>query len=280
LARFFNIFNDRGRTYFSIADRLASIDRRLYGSDVDLLGRGFCFSLFGFFGFSNEKRGIKFLLDFFQNMKIKKITQTLILLSLVAIFFDLVRLGLHRAGNPWYLIWNLFLAWIPYIISICFIKKDTTLNRFIPFFIFWLLFFPNAPYLATDVFHLVSSPPALLWYDSLLFFFFGWIGLFLGLLSLWQIQQYFKMHFRILFSELSIFAICFISSFGIYLGRFERWNSWDIFLNPIGLAKHSFNLSANFIHLDTPFLFVLVFTVFMYLAYRAIYVLIENQEAL
>jgi uncharacterized membrane protein len=209
-------------------------------------------------------------------MKIKKITQTLILLSLVAIFFDLVRLGLHRAGNPWYLIWNLFLAWIPYIISICFIKKDTTLNRFIPFFILWLLFFPNAPYLVTDVLHLVSSAPSFLWYDGLLFFFFGWVGLFLGLLSLLQIHQYLKMHFRILFSELSIFAICFISSFGIYLGRFERWNSWDIFLNPLGLAKHSINLSANFIHLDTPFLFVLVFTVFMYLAYRAVYVLIET----
>jgi uncharacterized membrane protein len=214
------------------------------------------------------------------NIKIKKITQTLILLSLVAIFFDLVRLGLHRAGSPWYLIWNLFLAWIPYIISICFIKKDLALNRFIPFFILWLLFFPNAPYLATDVLHLVSSAPYFLWYDGLLFFFFGWIGLFLGLLSLFIIHQYFKMHFRRLFSELGIFAICFISSFGVYLGRFERWNSWDIFLNPLDLAKHSFNLSANFIRLDTPFLFVLVFTAFMYLAYRAFYVLIENQEAL
>jgi uncharacterized membrane protein len=151
-----------------------------------------------------------------------------------------------------------------------------SLSRFIPFFILWLLFFPNAPYLATDVLHLVSSSPSFLWYDCLLFFFFGWIGLFLGLLSLFQIHQYLKFRLNYAFSEIIIFAICFISSFGVYLGRFERWNSWDVFINPLGLAKHSFNLSANFIHLNTPFLFVLVFTVFMYLAYRTVYVLIEN----
>jgi len=205
-------------------------------------------------------------------MEIKKTTKSLIILSVIAILFNLARLDMWGTTNLLYLIWNLFLAWIPYIISFYFIKQDTPIDRFIPLFILWLLFFPNAPYLVTDIWHVVSSSPSLLWYDSLLLFFFGWIGLFLGILSLFHIHQYFKKHLNYLFSEVSIFGICFISSFGLYLGRFERWNSWDIFINPSQLLRHSFYLSTNLVHTGTPLVFVVVFTIFLYSIYKATYV--------
>ena len=210
-------------------------------------------------------------------MKISKITQSLILVSIVAVIFDLVRVDLWGTTNLLYLIWNLFLAWIPYIISSCFIQKNTPVNHFISFFILWLLFFPNAPYLVTDVLHIVSSPPQLLWYDSLLFFFFGWIGLLLGMLSLLHIHQYLKVHFSYSISELIIFSICFISSFGVYLGRFERWNSWDIFVSPFDLMNRSINISTNLAHTGTPLLFIAVFTVFMYSVYKTLYVLAADK---
>ena len=210
-------------------------------------------------------------------MKINKITQSLILISIIAVVFNLARLDIWGTSDLLYLIWNLFLAWIPYIISSCFIKKDISTIRFITFFILWLLFFPNAPYLVTDVLHIAGRLSPLLWYDSLLFFFFGWIGLFLGILSLFHIHQYLKNHLSNLTSEIIIFAICFISSFGVYLGRFERWNSWDVFINPLQLVKHSFDVSNGLIYMiGTPLAFMCVFTVFMYLVYRAIYVLIAE----
>jgi len=201
----------------------------------------------------------------------------LVLASVVAVIFDLLCVRLEGRTSFLYLIWNIFLAWIPYIISSCFIKKDMPANHFVFFFIIWLLFFPNAPYLVTEVLHLVSSSPPFIWYDCVLFFFFGWLGLLLGNISLFHIHQYLRARLTYLFSELSIFAICLISSFGVYLGRFERWNSWDIFVSPLQLVKHSFNLSTNILHLGTPLIFVGVFTIFMYTVYKTVCVLIENK---
>lgn len=209
-------------------------------------------------------------------MKIEKITKALIILSFIAVIFSLARLDLFGMANPLYLIWNLFLAWIPYIISSYFIKKDTSKGSFIPLFIFWLFLFPNAPYLVTDIVHIVSNSSSSVWYDGLLFFFFGWIGILLGTLSLFHIHQYFKNHFSCLISELIVFAICFVSSFGVYLGRFERWNSWDIFINPVHLIKDSFYISTGLAYAENSLLFVVVFTVFMYSAYKTIYILINE----
>ncbi|MFA6258060.1 MAG: DUF1361 domain-containing protein [Candidatus Paceibacterota bacterium] len=211
-------------------------------------------------------------------MKTRKITQILIVVSVVAIVFDLARLDLVGRETPLYLILNLFLAWIPYIISFYFIKKETAVKFFIPLFILWLLFFPNAPYLVTDVMHIVSSPETFIWYDSLLFFLFGWIGLLLGTISLFQIHQYLKNHFNYLISEIIIFAICFVSSFGVYLGRFERWNSWDFFFHPLNLIKDSLNISAGLTDGVAPLTFVSIFCVFLYTVYKTIYILIANED--
>lgn len=209
-------------------------------------------------------------------MENKKITKALLLISVIATVFDVARLDIWGTTNLLYLVWNLFLAWIPYIISSSFIKKNISLNLFIPLFFVWLLFFPNAPYLVTDVLHIASPSPAL-WYDSLLFFLFGWIGLFLGILSLFYVHRHLKAHLNYFFSEISILIICFISSFGIYLGRFERWNSWDIFLSPLVLIRHLFNLSVDFTHGGIPLMFVIVFTIFMYFTYKTVYVLLAQE---
>lgn len=210
-------------------------------------------------------------------MQNSKTTRLLFYASVVAIALNLASLDLWGTASLLYLIWNIFLAWIPYVISFYFIRKDLPVKRFIPFFILWLLFFPNAPYLVTDVFHLSGRISPALWYDGILFFFFGWIGLLLGTLSLFQIHQYIKAHLSHKLTEIIIFLICLISSFGIYLGRFERWNSWDIFTSPLELAKHSFYLSANFMHTGAPFLFVTVFTIFMYTVYKVTYTLVEEK---
>ena len=202
----------------------------------------------------------------------------LFLLSVLATILDIARLDMWGTTNLVYLIWNLLLAWIPYIISLLFIKKDMSINRFVPFFILWILFFPNAPYLVTDVIHIASVSSPLLWYDSLLFFIFGWIGLLLGMLSLFHVHQYLKAHCTYLVSELIIFVICIISSFGIYLGRFVRWNSWDIFVNPLQLVKHSLNVSTQLTQTSAPLIFVVLFTAFLYLAYKTMYVLFNEDN--
>ena len=204
-------------------------------------------------------------------MELRKTTKPLIIISIIAVVFNLARLDVWGTSNLLFLTWNLILAWIPYLVALFFIRKEMSVNYFIPVFFVWLLFFPNAPYLVTDVLHISASSPAL-WYDSLLLFFFGWIGLFLGIVSLERVHQYFKLHLNYFFSEAAIVMICFITSFGIYLGRFERWNSWDVFFNPILLIRHLLNLSISITHTGVPLMFVLVFTVFMYSVYKTMYV--------
>jgi len=207
-------------------------------------------------------------------MKIQKTTRSLILVSIVAIVFNLARLEVWGTTNLLFLNWNLCLAWIPYIVSFYFINKETKIGLFVPLFIIWLLFFPNAPYLVTDVLHLVSGSPVL-WYDSLLLFFFGWIGLFLGILSLINIHQYFKVHMNFFFSEISVLVTCLVSSIGVYIGRFNRWNSWDVFSNPIKLLRHSSDYSTNLVHTDHPIIFVVIFTIFLYSVYKTVATFLE-----
>lgn len=204
-------------------------------------------------------------------MNRSKITLALIGVSFLAIILDIARGDIWSKVSLIYLIWNLFLAWIPYIISFFFIKKEMKMKQFIPLFIIWLLFFPNAPYLVTDVLHIATRTAFPLWYDSLLFFFFGWIGLYLGMISLSHINEYLRNHFKFWISELFIFMICLISSFGVYLGRFQRWNSWDLFTNPLRVASDINGIFFNLSHGFNVFIFVSIFTLFTYSIYKLIY---------
>ena len=213
-------------------------------------------------------------------MKNTKLTRTLLFASAVAIALDVGRGGILSATGLGYLVWNLFLAWVPFIISTYFIRKDSSFLRFLPFFIVWLLFFPNAPYLVTDVIHLTAHAGHVVWYDGLTFFFFGWVGLLLGVLSLIEMRTYFRAHLSRWVSELVVFGICAVSSFGIYLGRFERWNSWDIVTHPATLLRHSYTISANLGHTGTPLTFIVAFTAFIYTIYITVEAVLNSKDAL
>ena len=132
--------------------------------------------------------------------------------------------------------WNLFLAWLPLLFSS--MLKDATFNlKNGMFFCLWLLFFPNSPYLITDLFHLEQREGIPLYFDLVLLFTAAWNGLLLGLLSLKNIENKLKQRFSSKKVQI-ISGFCFLlCGFGIYLGRFERYNSWHILTQPITLIK-------------------------------------------
>ena len=211
-------------------------------------------------------------------VKLSKTTWALLVASGAAIVLDVGRGDILRDTGLAYLIWNLFLAWIPYIISTLYIKKDTPRMRFVPLFLLWLLFFPNAPYMVTDIIHVTSHLKHAIWYDALIFFSFAWTALLLGTVSLAQIGAYLRIHFHRATAELAMLCICVLASFGIYLGRFERWNSWDIFTHPSELLHHSYAISTN-LNDPTPFMFMAVFTLLIYSAYTTIRLLRSDSPA-
>ena len=137
-----------------------------------------------------------------------------------------------------FLNWNLFLAFIPWALSLIALINPNVLNRkilIIALFIMWLLFFPNAPYILTDLFHLHNSSPVPMWFDLVLILFFAWTGLLFGFLSLWDLERILEKYLSRNWISLLSIALLFLGSFGIYLGRYLRWNSWDIIRDPFGL---------------------------------------------
>lgn len=135
-----------------------------------------------------------------------------------------------------FLLWNLFLSWIPLALSRHFsnmhqqhwVKQAILLCT-------WLLFFPNSLYVVTDLVHLNRQSIVPVWFDAILIFTAAVTSIFMGFVSLQRLEKYLHRRFPVNYINRVIAMILFMSSFGVYLGRFLRWNSWDIIGNPVPL---------------------------------------------
>lgn len=137
-----------------------------------------------------------------------------------------------------FLNWNLFLAFVPWAISSLMMispKLRQSKWMFALLLCTWLLFFPNAPYILTDLFHLRLTSSMPVWFDLILILSFAWTGLLFGFLSLWDIEELLRNRLKEKYVICISVLLLFIGSFGIYIGRYLRWNSWDILTSPFQL---------------------------------------------
>jgi uncharacterized membrane protein len=136
-----------------------------------------------------------------------------------------------------FLLWNLFLAWLPVLFALLARRQRTNYwGRWI-WGGLWLLFFPNAPYLLTDLLHLGQIGTVPIWYDLIMLLTFALAGLFLGFASLFWLHDLVTKTWNWLAGWLFVLVVLGLSSFGVYIGRFLRWNSWDLLLNPANLLR-------------------------------------------
>ncbi len=138
-----------------------------------------------------------------------------------------------------FLNWNLFLASISWILTTVLVINPRLRQSKICLFAIlgvWLLFFPNAPYILTDLFHLRLNLAMPVWFDLMLILSFAWTGLLFGFLSLWDIEQFLNRFIKKKYTTFLSIIILFLGSFGIYIGRYLRWNSWDIISQPFSLV--------------------------------------------
>jgi uncharacterized membrane protein len=134
--------------------------------------------------------------------------------------------------------WNLFLAWVPYYISSYIMRKPWLMDQRIKFaflFFAWLVFIPNSFYLITDIFHFELRKPVPLWFDLALILSFVWNGIFLGVLSVNQMEKIIYAKWGWKNDWIFIFGIMWLNAFGVYVGRYLRYNTWDIVTNPLAL---------------------------------------------
>lgn len=178
------------------------------------------------------------------------ITILLIVMSLFCFGISVTRYFITDTKVFLFLNWNLFLAFIPWLISsVIIVKGINKKNSVVVLIITWLVFFSNSPYILTDLFHLRLRSSAPIWFDLIVILSFAWTGLIYGFISLMDIESLLRKYLKEKFIYLTIILFLFIASFGIYLGRYLRWNSWDILSNPFGLSSDIFDRFVNpFIH--------------------------------
>lgn len=166
------------------------------------------------------------------------ITILLIVMSLFCFGISLTRYFITDTKVFLFLNWNLFLAFIPWLLSsVIIIKGIDKKFTLILLILTWLIFFPNSPYILTDLFHLRLRSSAPIWFDLIVILSFAWTGLIYGFTSLMDIESLLTKYLKNSWKNFAIIIFLFLSSFGIYLGRYLRWNSWDILTNPIGLSS-------------------------------------------
>ncbi len=158
---------------------------------------------------------------------------------------------LGRFAFP-HLLWNLFLAWIPFGFALLtdWLAAASGHHRRLAWLAGagWLLFFPNAPYILTDLIYLSLfrvRAPQWIWFDLLTNLLFALTGLLLGFASLALMQALVRKRAGALAGWGFAAGALLLAGFGVYLGRFLRWNSWDVVRAPQQLAADVSERLAN-----------------------------------
>jgi uncharacterized membrane protein len=141
------------------------------------------------------------------------------------------------------LIWNLFLAWLPYLFSLSIAAIHRLRPRWwwmllIPGGL-WLLFLPNSFYIVTDLIHVSQRQSIPIWYDAGLIAITAWTGLFLAVSSLHSVQGVVRDYLGHYLGWAFALVVIALSGYGVYLGRFLRWNSWDLLSDPSEIIADS-----------------------------------------
>jgi uncharacterized membrane protein len=181
-----------------------------------------------------------------------------------------------------FLLWNLFLAWIPLIAAVlAFALARLHAGAIVGVLVaVWLLFFPNAPYVLTDFIHLHGNGPSPLWYDALMLSSFAWTALMLGFVSLYLIHAIIERHAGTAVGWVVVVCVLGLASFGVYLGRFARFNSWDVVTRPHLVVSVIRQEIHSPLHDPRMVVALLALTAFLLVGYLVLYAFADLRSGL
>lgn len=195
----------------------------------------------------------------------KSLPWGMFLLAITPVLMSVARLQIANTGAYLWMNWNLFLAFLPLLFASQYRNKHT--SRLVKglWFILWLGFLPNAPYMITDFIHLADvGPHSLLWYDAFMIFGFAWVGMLSWLISV-------KWMYKELNYKSFIPIVSLLTAFGVYLGRYIRFNTWDLITKPLEVINRIGDQLISPLDYDPFLLFTLIVWIFLmisYLGYR------------
>lgn len=199
----------------------------------------------------------------------------LLLASAVSVALVVSRIWWTTNTRYGVLLWNLFLAWLPLVFSLLACRLASTRGlrdwRFAAAAAAWLVFFPNAPYIFTDVVHLPLSFWAHYWVDLAVILICAVTGLVLGFVSLFLLQSLVANRWGRTAGWGFVGAVSALSGCGIFLGRFLRFNSWDVFAKPGRLYQSVSGLAAHPPVEPSLVAFPALFALFVFVSYVLLY---------
>jgi uncharacterized membrane protein len=200
----------------------------------------------------------------------------LVAASILSVVIQRVHTWVNGENSYANLVFNLALAWIPFaaaVLAYLASRRRITFYLIMPVCtLVWLIFFPNAPYLLTDFQHLAfTNGSAPLWFDVILMIWFAWTGLLLGIASLYLMHEIVAKTFNQLVGWVFAISVTVLSSFGVYLGRFLRWNSWDLLYDPIPIARDMVAIVRHPISNLPTYVFTILFTLLFLFIYVTIH---------
>ena len=199
---------------------------------------------------------------------------SLAVLSLFVVAMIVVRIVYTRTPEHAGIAWNLVLAWIPFGLALVVYERART-GLLTPAWagvgVLWLLFLPNAPYIVTDLKHVGSGDGVPVLYDVLLLSAAAWTGLLLGLTSLFLMHAVARRVVGAVSAWVLVVGALALSSFGIYLGRVLRWNSWDVFVRPGALLSTIANGALHPLSHPQPLALTVLLTSFLLVSYLVFY---------
>jgi uncharacterized membrane protein len=204
------------------------------------------------------------------SIKESSANQWLLLSGGFSCFLLLIRIAATSSLEYSFLTWNLFLAFIPLWIAQLLTKNISWIeNRFklVTILSVWLLFVPNSFYIITDLVHFTRIRTAPKWFDGLMIFSFAWNGILAGILSLGRVETILRLRWKKQFSIFFVFAVMWLCAFGVYIGRYLRFNSWDIITNPFSLMGEIIGMVVHPFHNEYAWGMILCYGVFMTVLY-------------
>ncbi len=213
------------------------------------------------------------------NSKEFKVNFLLWLSTLFCLAMLIARIQMTGSIGRVFMIWNLFLGWIPFwlILWLEWQTDKQTVHKLsakaIIILVMWLAFFPNAPYMITDLKYLLPQNNVPFWFDTIMLLSFAWTGLMLGYFSLYKVQKYLNKVIHPFLNWIFIVSAIIGASYGIFLGRYQRWNTWDIVTQPFVLIQDIFATMFT----PRAIGMTLVFSIFLILGYLTLVTLMSNE---
>lgn len=172
-----------------------------------------------------------------------------------------------------FLVWNLFLAFVPYFLSYTLTLRPAWIPnkwKFTAMATAWLLFIPNSFYMLTDLFHLYDGHNVPRWYDLLLIFCFAWNAMLMGILSVRHMEKIILAKWVYTPGWLFVYPVMLLNAIGIYIGRFMRYNTWDIVSNPFNLLAESIDIMLHPFQYKNAWAMVAIFSFFLGMIYMTL----------